>query len=459
MQKKRPIRKILVANRGEIAVRIIRACKEMGIQTISVHSNGDVDSLHVKLADESVCIGPTAPKLSYLNTASLLSAAEITGADAIHPGYGFLSENSDFARICEQCDIVFIGPNSQVIEAMGSKVRAREIAKSAKVPMLPGSPGAVSNLEDLQYWAEKIGFPIILKASAGGGGRGIQVVHHGHALAQTFDRLRSEASAAFGNGDLYIEKYLERPRHVEVQLLCDQHKNYLHLGERDCTLQRRNQKIIEEAPCPVITEKTRKKMADAAVSLAKAVDYDSVGTVEFLLDPGSQEFYFMEMNTRIQVEHPVTEMITGVDLVRTMIEVAAGEKLPFQQKDVQLRGHSIECRINAEDPETFAPSPGKISHLHMPGGPGVRMDSFVYDQYVVSPHYDSLLGKLIIHDEDRESARKRAQRALGEFLVDGIRTNIDFHKKMLGSRVFAQNEYDTSFLTNKSLKSALDPFD
>jgi acetyl-CoA carboxylase biotin carboxylase subunit len=446
------IRKILIANRGEIALRVIRACKQMGISTVAVYSTADEKSLHVKLADEAVCIGPPQSKLSYLNIASILTAADITDADAIHPGYGFLSENAEFARLCRECKITFIGPTPENIMAMGEKTRARRIAKEAGVPLLAGTLDPVPNTETAVLEAEKIGYPVILKAAAGGGGRGIHIVRSSEQLRSSFDRMGSEAGAAFGNPAMYVEKFCENPRHVEIQVLCDKYGNRLFLGERDCTIQRRHQKLVEEAPSPVVTPELRQRMGEAAIRLCEAVKYENVGTVEFLVDR-NRDFYFMEMNTRIQVEHPVTEMVTGIDLIQEQIRSAAGEKLTIQQSDIQIRSHSIECRINAEDPVTFAPSPGLITGLHVPGGYGVRNDSFVYDQYKVVPYYDSMIGKLIVHANDRESAIMKMRQALDEYVVEGIRTNIPLHKRIMASEAFASANYDTHFLEEFLSKS------
>jgi acetyl-CoA carboxylase, biotin carboxylase subunit len=442
----RLFRKVLIANRGEIALRVIRACRELGISTVAVYSTADEHSLHVKLADEAVCIGPPQSKLSYLNIASLLSAADITGADAIHPGYGFLSENAEFARLCEECEISFIGPTRANIQAMGEKTRARAIAQSAGVPLLPGTVSSVPNKEAALEEAKIIGFPVILKAAAGGGGRGIHVVYTPQQLESSFDRASAEAGAAFGNPAMYVEKYCEHPRHVEIQVLCDKYGNRISLGERDCTIQRRHQKLLEEAPSPILDEKLRKAMSEAALVLCDAVQYENVGTVEFLVDNGTKQFYFMEMNTRIQVEHPVTEMVTGVDLIKEQIKSAAGFRLTIKQSDIQIRSHSIECRVNAEDPDTFAPSPGKITALHVPGGLGVRIESFVYDQYKVVPFYDSMIGKLIVHAPTRLEAIAKMRQALDEYVVEGIKTNIPFHKKILASKKFRDADYDTHFL-------------
>jgi acetyl-CoA carboxylase biotin carboxylase subunit len=440
------IRKVLVANRGEIALRVIRACRDLGLETVAVYSQADENSLHVKLADEAVCIGPAPSKQSYLNIPFVIAAAEVTGADAIHPGYGFLAENAEFARICQECNITFIGPKPESIALLGDKVTAREMARKAGLPMLPGTTGTVASLAEAEKEAKRIGYPVILKATAGGGGRGIQIVHNQEKLISAFDKTRSEAGAAFGNPNVYIEKFCEQPRHVEIQVVADHHGNMVHLGERDCTVQRRHQKLIEEAPCPVITEEVRKAMGDAALKLVKQVGYWNVGTVEFLLDTDRKSFYFMEMNTRVQVEHPVTEMVTGIDIVKLQLRIAGGENLGFTQDDVKIKGHAIECRINAEDSETFRPSPGKIEELHVPGGFGVRFDTFIYDQYTVVPHYDSLLGKLITHEENRALAIRKMARALSELRVGGIKVNTGFYQKVLKDEKFQSNQYDTHFL-------------
>ncbi len=440
------IRKVLVANRGEIAVRVIRACKDLGIETVAVYSQADEHSLHVKLADEAVCIGPAPSKQSYLNIPFVIAAAEVTGADAIHPGYGFLSENAEFARICRDCNIKFIGPKAESIALLGDKVSARATAAKIGIPLLPGTKGAVKNLTDAESEAKRIGYPVILKASAGGGGRGIQVIQSHEKLVSAFDRVRSEAGAAFGNTEVYLEKFCEHPRHVEIQVVADHHGNAIFLGERDCTIQRRHQKLIEEAPCSVISAETRKKMGECAIKLVKEVGYWNVGTVEFLLDSDHKSFYFMEMNTRIQVEHPVTEMITGIDIVKLQLQIASGEQLGIRQEDVKLSGHAMECRINAEDPETMKPFPGKIEGLHVPGGFGVRFDSFIYDQYTVVSHYDSMLGKLITHEENRELCIKKMLRALDELKVSGIKVNSAFYSKVLKNKKFLDNQYDTHFL-------------
>lgn len=437
--------KVLIANRGEIALRVIRACKELGIKTVAVYSTADRDSLHVKLADESVCIGPAPSLQSYLNINAIISAAELTDAEAIHPGYGFLSENAAFAEICENCGITFIGPSSQSMRIMGDKISARQAVIKENVPILPGTKEGVNDVNEAVKIAKKIGFPVIIKATAGGGGRGMKIVHSPAALPNAFATARAEAQAGFGNPEVYIEKYCEKPRHVEIQVMADKHGNVIHLGERDCSIQRRHQKIIEESPCPVMTPELRKAMGDAAVRASKAVGYDSVGTVEFLVDK-DLNFYFMEMNTRVQVEHPVTEMVTGIDIVREQIRSAAGLKLRYKQSDIKLHGHAIECRINAEDPVKFTPSPGKIVGYHTPGGLGVRIDSFVYDQYSVVPHYDSLIAKLIVHAETREDAIRRMARALDEYIIEGIKTTIPFHKRIMDNKDFMEGNVDTGFL-------------
>ncbi|MDD2732953.1 MAG: acetyl-CoA carboxylase biotin carboxylase subunit [Desulfuromonadaceae bacterium] len=437
--------KVLIANRGEIAVRIIRACKELGIKTVAVYSQADIHSLHVKLADESVCIGPAPSALSYLNINAIISAAELTDAEAIHPGYGFLSENAKFAEVCEKCGITFIGPTAESMRIMGDKISARQAVIQQGVPILPGTKEGVHSVEEAIKVAKEIGFPVIIKATAGGGGRGMKIVHSQAALPNAFATARAEAQSGFGNPEVYIERYCEKPRHVEIQILGDKHGNVIHLGERDCSIQRRHQKLIEEAPSTVVTPEIRKAMGDAAVRAAAAVGYNSAGTVEFLVDK-QNNFFFMEMNTRIQVEHPVTEMITGVDLVREQIRSAAGIPLRYKQEDIQIRGHAIECRINAEDPFKFTPCPGKITAYHPPGGFGVRVDSFVYDQYSVVPNYDSLIGKLIVHADTREEAIKRMARALDEYRIEGIKTTIFFHKRIMAHKDFIDGDIDTSFL-------------
>ncbi|RKH44155.1 acetyl-CoA carboxylase biotin carboxylase subunit [Corallococcus sp. AB049A] len=438
-------KKVLVANRGEIALRVIRACRELGIATVAVHSTADANALHVRFADEAVCIGPPPSKESYLNVPQLLSAAEITRADAIHPGYGFLSENAEFAEVCENCKIRFIGPRPEMLRLMGNKVRARAAAREAGMPLLPGSPGVVKDPREAEAFAKEIGFPVILKAAAGGGGKGMKIVREPGVLAQAFSTAQAEALASFNNGDLYIERYVEKPRHIEIQIVADEHGNIIHLNERECSVQRRHQKLIEESPSPALTPELRQRMGEVSVAAMKKLRYNNVGTIEYLLDERG-EFYFMEMNTRIQVEHPVTELVMGVDLVREQIRMAYGHPLRFKQEDVQIRGHAIECRVNAEDPVTFAPWPGKITGYSVPGGYGVRVDSAAYENYTVLPHYDSLLSKLIVHAEDRETAIRRMQRALSEYVVEGIRTNIPFHRAALAEESFQEGNYDTRFV-------------
>jgi acetyl-CoA carboxylase biotin carboxylase subunit len=435
-------RKVLIANRGEIALRVIRACKELGLATVAVHSTADANALHVRFADEAVCIGPPPSKESYLNVPAILSAAEITRADAIHPGYGFLSENADFAEVCRNCKIHFIGPRPEVIRMMGNKVRAREAAREAGLPLLPGSPGVLKDPKEAEKFAREIGFPVILKAAAGGGGRGMKIVREPGALAQAFATAAAEAVASFSNGDLYIERYVEQPRHIEIQIVADEHGNVIHLNERECSVQRRHQKLIEESPSPALTPELREEMGRISVEAMKKVGYNNLGTIEFLLDESSR-FYFMEMNTRVQVEHPVTELVSGTDLVRDQIKLAAGQPLTRKQKDVRMSGAAIECRVNAEDPVTFAPSPGKITAYSVPGGYGVRVDSAAYENYSVLPFYDSLIAKLIVHAEDRETAIRRMQRALSEYVIQGIKTNIPFHRAALADEDFAAGHYDT----------------
>ncbi len=442
-------KKVLIANRGEIAVRVLRSCKELGIETVSVYSTADENSLHVKLADESVCIGPAKSINSYLNMHAILSAAEITGADAIHPGYGFLSENDEFAKMCEQCGIEFIGPNIDCLQKMGDKIQSKEIARDADVPTL--EPIYVNRLEDNEILeqAKEMTYPVLIKASAGGGGRGMRKIDEEAQLLDAISILKQESKAAFGDDTLFIEKFVSNPRHVEVQVLADKHGKVLHLGERDCTIQRRFQKVIEESPSPVISEETRQAMCEASIRLAKKVGYNSVGTVEYLYDLDSDKFYFMEMNTRIQVEHPVTEQRCGIDLIRHQIQVAMGVKLELDQSDIEFRGHVIECRINAEDPDTSRPSPGLITHYHRPGGMGVRVDDFIYTGYNIPPHYDSMISKIIIYADSREECINRSLRALDETVVGGIKTNIELHKKILNHSDFKANSYNTNFLAEK----------
>ena len=438
--------KVLVANRGEIAVRIIRACREMGISTVAVYSQADRDALHVRLADEAYCIGPTASKDSYLNLTNIMSVATLTECDAIHPGYGFLSENADFAEICETCNIAFIGPSAEAISRMGDKSAAKQTMMDADVPVIPGSNGLVHDEEEAVRIARDIGYPVIIKATAGGGGRGIRLAHDEETLIRELATARQEAQKAFGNSGVYLEKYLTGMKHVEIQIIADKHGNVCHLGERDCSVQRRRQKLVEEAPCPVMTPALRERMGQAAVRAAKAVNYSGAGTIEFLLGPDGQ-FYFMEMNTRIQVEHPVTEMITGVDLIKEMIAIAEGEPLSFTQDEVRFNGWAIEFRINAEDPDRdFMPSPGRIGFYLPPGGPGVRVDSGAYPNGFVSPHYDSMIAKLIVWGPNRDEAIARGRRALGEFLVEGVKTTIPFHQKLLDHPIFQKGTFDIKFL-------------
>jgi len=445
-------KKVLIANRGEIALRVNRACHEMGLSTVAVHSTADTNSLHVKFADESVCIGPPAPRESYLNMHALLSAAEVTGADAVHPGYGFLSENAQFARACEEMGLTFIGPSADAIESMGNKVRAKETVAAAGVPLLPSvklvdSSGKPLSERDVKERAKEIGYPVLIKAAAGGGGRGMKIVKEESELLRMLEVARSESKAAFGSDEVYIEKYLVEPRHIEIQVLADKFGNTVHLGERDCSLQRRHQKLLEETPSPVMTQALRDLMGQKAVAAAKAVNYHTVGTIEFLLDR-EKKFYFLEMNTRIQVEHPITEMVTGVDLLREQIRMAQGERLLLTQKDIQMSGHSIECRITAEDPVTFAPSPGRISSFHAPMGYGVRLESAAYSDYFVPPYYDSLLSKLIVWDENRDLAIRKMSQALNEFVIQGVKTTIPLHQRIMEDEDFIKGVYDTSTLQN-----------
>jgi len=440
--------KILIANRGEIALRIQRACREMGIRTVVVHSTADTEAKYVKLADESVCIGPPPARESYLNMAAIISAAEVTDSEAIHPGYGFLSENADFAERVERSGFVFIGPHPENIRLMGDKVSAKQAMEKAGVPCVPGSEGALpDDAKETVRIARKIGYPVIIKAAGGGGGRGMRVVHTEAALLNAVNMTRSEAQAAFGNATVYMERYLENPRHIEIQVLADSHKNALYLGERDCSMQRRHQKIIEEAPAPELTEKQRVKIGERCAEACRKIGYRGAGTFEFLYEDG--EFFFIEMNTRIQVEHPVTEMITGIDLVQEQIRVAAGEKLRLRQKDVVLRGHAIECRINAEDPYKFTPSPGRITSYHPPGGPGIRVDSHVYAGYSVPPNYDSMVGKLIAYGATRDQAIRRMRIALSEMAIEGIQTNLPLHRELLHDSRFLRGGTSIHYLEQK----------
>jgi acetyl-CoA carboxylase biotin carboxylase subunit len=436
--------KILIANRGEIALRIIRTCKELDIKTVAVYSEADKDSLHVTFADEAVCIGPPFGKDSYLKIPAIISAAQVTGADAIHPGYGFLAENANFSEICQESNLKFIGPSPEMIRAMGDKAFAKDTMKKNEVPVIPGSDGVIENLDEAKEIAKGIGFPVIIKASAGGGGKGMRIVWEESEFQKAFQTARTEAEAAFANGEVYIEKFIENPRHIEIQIMGDQHSNVYHYGERDCSIQRRHQKLIEESPSPAVDEDLRSRMGEAAIRGAKSVNYEGAGTIEFLLDK-HQNFYFMEMNTRIQVEHPVTELVYDVDLVRQQILVAAGEKIEAKPK--KPHGHAIEFRINAEDPDNnFRPSPGKINSLHFPGGFGVRNDSHIYQSYSIPPYYDSLVAKLIVWGRDREHAIMRGKRALNEFIIEGIKTTIPFHLKVLEDGRFKSGNFDTSFL-------------
>ncbi len=438
-------RKILVANRGEIALRIIRACRELGIRTVAVHSEADAESLHVRFADESVCIGPAPPSESYLNASRILAAAEITDAEAIHPGYGFLAENADFAEMCEACDIRWIGPRAKTIAEMGNKALARERMQAAGVPVVPGSDGPVDDEARALEIAEAIGYPVMVKAASGGGGKGMRIARDPEDLANAILIARAEAESAFGDPTVYLEKYLEAPRHVEVQLLGDRHGNVVHLGERDCSVQRRHQKLIEESPCPALTDELRARIHETAVRGARAMDYESAGTMEFLVEGG--EFYFMEMNTRIQVEHPVSELVTGRDLIKEMIRVAAGEPLSFGQSDVTFTGHAIECRVNAEDPaQNFMPCPGRVEFFHLPGGAGVRVDSHVYQGYTIAPYYDSMIAKIICHGADRAEAIARMSRALEECVVDGVETTLAFLRAVLAEERFAAGDVSTRYL-------------
>ncbi len=437
-------KKILIANRGEIALRIIRACKEMGIKTVTVHSTVDAESLHVRFADESICIGPADSAGSYRNIPAILSAAEITDSEAIHPGYGFLAENANFAEMCETAGIKFIGPTPENIRLMGDKAKAKETMAKAGIPVIPGSKGTVGSEDEILTLAGKIGYPVIIKASAGGGGRGMRVVHSAGSLINSFLMAQAEAMSSFGNPEVYIEKFVMEPRHVEVQILADEKGNIIHLGERDCSVQRRHQKLIEESPSPALTPKMRKKMGEAAIAAAKSVKYRNAGTVEFIVS--GEKFFFMEMNTRIQVEHPVTEMVTGIDLIKEQIKAAAGLTLKYRQDDIKINGHSFECRINAEDPQKFTPCPGKITTYNAPGGPGVRVDTAVYSNYSVPPNYDSMIAKLIVHGNDREEAMARMSRALEEFIIEGIKTTIPLHRRIFMDPVFRSGRYSTAFL-------------
>ena len=443
------LKKVLIANRGEIAVRIIRACREMGIRTVAIYSEADKTALHVSLADEAICVGPAPSNKSYLNMKAILEAACLTGADSIHPGFGFLSENSTFAKICEDMGIKFIGPNYKLIELLGNKSKAKETMKKAGVPVVPGSEGLIKSKEEAVSLAEEIKYPVMLKASAGGGGRGIRVAYNKDQLEKEYDLVKQEAKVSFNDDSLYLEKFVENPRHVEIQVLADEHGNCVHLGERDCSVQRRNQKVLEETPSSILDDKTRKKMGEVAVNAVKEIGYTNAGTIEFLVDK-NKDFYFMEMNTRVQVEHPVTEMVTGVDIIKEQIKIASGETLSFKQKDITFTGHSMEVRINAEDPDkNFMPSPGTITDLHLPGGNGVRVDTAIYPGYSIPPTYDSMIAKIIVHGKDRNESIAKMKSSIAELVVEGIKTNADFILKILEDEDFKNNNYDTSFISKK----------
>ena len=438
--------KILVANRGEIAVRIIRACREMGIKTVAVYSEADRDALHTMLADEAICIGPAASSQSYLNMERILSACVVMQADAIHPGFGFLSENARFAELCEKCSIAFIGPSAEIINRMGNKSEARKTMMEAGIPVVPGTKEPVFTAERGLELAESIGFPVMIKASSGGGGKGMRVSRSREDFTENFQNAQLESVKGFSDDTMYIEKYIEQPRHIEFQIMADKYGNVVHLGERDCSIQRRHQKVLEESPCQVISDELRKKMGQTAVMAAKAVNYENAGTIEFLLDK-DKNFYFMEMNTRIQVEHPVTEMVTGLDLIKEQIRVAAGEPLSVKQEDITISGHALECRINAENPSrNFMPCPGKITNIHLPGGNGVRLDTHIYSDYIVPPNYDSMLLKLIVHGKDRQEAIAKMRSALGELIIEGIETNVDFQYEIINHPAFQSGETDTGFI-------------
>ena len=443
------LKKVLVANRGEIALRIIRACKELGIKTVAIYSEADKNSLHTRLADEAVCIGPSVATKSYLNMQNILETACITGCDSVHPGFGFLSENAKFAKMCEESNIKFIGPSYKIIELMGNKSNSKQLMKKAGVPVVPGSNGAIKSLRDAISFSNKIGYPVLLKASAGGGGKGIRKVESALELENAYNLVKQEAKAAFNDDEIYIEKFIVNPRHVEIQVLADEHGNVVHLGERDCSIQRRNQKILEESPSTILDENLREKMGKAAIKAVKASNYTNAGTIEFLVDK-NKDFYFMEMNTRIQVEHPVTEMISGIDIVKEQLKIASGKSLSYTQKDISFRGHSIECRINAENPElNFRPCPGQIKELNLPGGNGVRIDTAVYMGYTIPPMYDSMIAKIIVHAEDRKSAIRKMKRALEECVIEGIDTNVDFLYSILDNEKFKLGNFDTSFISKE----------
>ena len=443
------IRKVLIANRGEIAVRIISACKELGIKTVAIYSEADKDAMHTQLADEAICVGKPKSKDSYLNESNIISAAVITKCNAIHPGFGFLSENAEFAAICEECNIKFIGPSSKTISIMGDKSRAREIMKNADVPIIPGSDGIIENVEDAFLEAERIGYPVMIKAALGGGGKGIRIVQNKNELENAYFTAKTEAKVNFGDDTIYMEKFIENPRHIEFQILGDEYGNIVHLGERDCTVQRRNQKVLEEAPSTILSDELRHEMGKAAISAAKAVNYVNAGTIEFLVDKYGH-FYFMEMNTRIQVEHPITEMITSIDIVKEQLKIANGERLEFSQDNIEIKGHAIECRINAENPSKgFIPSPGKIEFLNLPGGNGIRVDTAVFTGYTIPPTYDSMIAKLIAYGRNRDEAINKMLRALEEFVIEGIENNIEFQIDILNNEKFRLGDYDTSFISKE----------
>ena len=444
--------KILVANRGEIAVRIIRACREMNIKTVAIYSEADKDALHTRLADEAICIGPAPSNKSYLNIKNIIEAANITGADSIHPGFGFLSENANFAKICEESHIKFIGPKSQVIDLLGNKSNAKEMMKKAGVPVIPGSDGSINNFEEAKKVSKEIGYPIILKAAAGGGGKGIRIVESEEELENAYNIVKQEAKVSFNDDEIYIEKFVKNPRHVEIQILADEYGNIVHLGERDCSIQRRHQKVLEETPSTAVDDKIRNKMGEAAIKAAKIAKYTSCGTVEFLLD-SDKNFYFMEMNTRIQVEHPITEMRTGIDIVKEQIRIAGGEKLKFKQKDITFRGHAIECRINAENPKkNFMPCPGTITGINLPGGNGIRIDTAIYEGYTIPPNYDSMIAKIIAYGYNRNEAISKMKRALEELVIDGVDTNRDFLFDIIKNPNFIRGNFDTSFIDKEIFK-------
>lgn len=448
------LKKVLIANRGEIAVRIIRACRELGISTVAVYSTADKHALHAKIADEAVCIGPAPSKDSYLDMRMIIAACEITGADAIHPGYGFLSESAHFAKTCEKCGITFIGPRPESIEMLGDKAKAKETMKQAGVPVISGSDGAVKNIHVAGEIAKEIGYPVMIKASAGGGGRGIRIAKSPDELERQMTAAKQEALACFGNDGVYLEKFIENPKHIEIQILADNYGNVVHLGERDCSMQRRNQKVLEESPSPVMTPELREKMGASAVAAAKACGYRNAGTIEFLVDR-NLNYYFMEMNTRIQVEHPITEAVTGIDLVKEQLLIAGGEKLSLKQENIKVSGHAIECRINAEDPMmNFRPSPGTINSYYVPGGPGIRIDSACYQGCEISPYYDSMIAKLIVHAHDRDTAIAKMRWALSEFIVDGVTTNVDFHLRLIRRPEFLSGDYDNGFLNRTDIMVA-----